>query len=203
MSGEKSLLQTRILRAPEFKAGEWLNSERPLTMAGLRGRAVLVDIWEYSCVNCIRTLPYLREWNRRYGQAELVFAEDLASRAAIALDNARLYHDAQAAVRLRHVHLQRLHRVARGLGVAALDVLDGMDADARLVPPSDGDVPVRIRQRKGSARPDVVRVVEGLIECRCIRGRGGDGEDGGEQDALEHESMYGANRCGLQLQSRS
>ena len=36
MSGEKSLLQPRILRAPEFKPGEWLNSERPLTMAGLR-----------------------------------------------------------------------------------------------------------------------------------------------------------------------
>ena len=42
MSGEKTLLNPRILRAPEFKAGEWLNSERPLTMAGLRGRAVLV-----------------------------------------------------------------------------------------------------------------------------------------------------------------
>ncbi len=68
MPTETSLLKPRILRAPEFKAGEWLNTERPLTMAGLRGRAVLIDIWEYSCINCLRTLPYVKEWNRRYGQ---------------------------------------------------------------------------------------------------------------------------------------
>ena len=61
-------LQSRTVRAPEFAPGEWLNAERPLTMTGLRGRAVLVDIWEYSCINCLRTLPYLREWNRRYGK---------------------------------------------------------------------------------------------------------------------------------------
>lgn len=68
MAGERNFLQQRNLHAPEFAAGEWLNSERPLMMRGLRGRAVLVDIWEYSCVNCLRTLPYLREWHRRYGQ---------------------------------------------------------------------------------------------------------------------------------------
>ena len=39
MSGEKSLLHPRILHAPEFKPGEWLNSEHPLTMAGLRRRS--------------------------------------------------------------------------------------------------------------------------------------------------------------------
>lgn len=68
MSSDKTPLKPRVLRAPEFKPGEWLNSDRPLTMAGLRGRAVLIDIWEYSCVNCIRTLPYIREWNRRYNK---------------------------------------------------------------------------------------------------------------------------------------
>lgn len=68
MSGEKNLLQARILHAPEFKPGEWLNSQCPLTLAGLRGRAVLVDIWEYSCINCLRTFPYVREWSRRYNK---------------------------------------------------------------------------------------------------------------------------------------
>ncbi|MCA0458984.1 MAG: redoxin domain-containing protein [Chloroflexi bacterium] len=68
MPNENTRLQRRVLRAPEFVPGDWLNTERPLSMAGLRGRAVLVDIWEYSCVNCLRTLPYLREWNRRYGK---------------------------------------------------------------------------------------------------------------------------------------
>ena len=43
----------------------WLNSD-PLTPAQLRGKVVLVDFWEYTCINCLRTLPYLREWYKRY-----------------------------------------------------------------------------------------------------------------------------------------
>jgi thiol-disulfide isomerase/thioredoxin len=65
MSGQQSLLQPRRLHAPPFAPAEWVHS-RPLTMADLRGRAVLIDIWEMSCVNCLRTLPYIREWHRRY-----------------------------------------------------------------------------------------------------------------------------------------
>ena len=52
--------------APEFRnVASWLNSE-PLTLAGLRGKVVLIDFWTYSCINCLRTLPYLKEWDRRY-----------------------------------------------------------------------------------------------------------------------------------------
>src|SRR4029077_3633329 len=43
----------------------WLNSP-PLTVEALRGRVVLVDFWTYSCINCLRTLPYLKAWNARY-----------------------------------------------------------------------------------------------------------------------------------------
>jgi cytochrome c biogenesis protein CcdA/thiol-disulfide isomerase/thioredoxin len=52
--------------APEF-AGvtRWLNSEA-LTLAALRGRVVLIDFWTYTCINCLRTLPYLRAWDERY-----------------------------------------------------------------------------------------------------------------------------------------
>ena len=46
-------------------AVSWLNSP-PLTAEGLRGKVVLVDFWTYSCINCIRTLPYLRSWYDRY-----------------------------------------------------------------------------------------------------------------------------------------
>ncbi len=63
-----TLLQPRRLHAPEFTKGDWLNTHHPLTMATLRGRAVLIDIWEYSCVNCLRTLPYIRQWHQRYHQ---------------------------------------------------------------------------------------------------------------------------------------
>jgi cytochrome c biogenesis protein CcdA/thiol-disulfide isomerase/thioredoxin len=44
----------------------WINS-KPLTMAGLRGKVVLVDFWTYSCINCIRTLPYVEGWYQKYG----------------------------------------------------------------------------------------------------------------------------------------
>jgi cytochrome c biogenesis protein CcdA/thiol-disulfide isomerase/thioredoxin len=57
--------------APEFTDTEdWFNTpgDRPLTMKGLRGRVVLVDFWTYTCVNCIRTLPYLKAWNKRYAK---------------------------------------------------------------------------------------------------------------------------------------
>src|SRR3954468_1209911 len=49
----------------------WLNSD-PLTADGLRGRVVLVDIWTYSCVNWLRTLPYVRAWHERYRERGLV-----------------------------------------------------------------------------------------------------------------------------------
>jgi thiol-disulfide isomerase/thioredoxin len=45
--------------------GSWINSAA-LTPEQLRGKVVLVDFWEYTCINCLRTLPYLREWYRRY-----------------------------------------------------------------------------------------------------------------------------------------
>ena len=55
--------------APAFKdIAHWLNTPdgRPLTLAGLRGKVVLVDFWTYSCINCIRTLPHLRAWYAAY-----------------------------------------------------------------------------------------------------------------------------------------
>jgi thiol-disulfide isomerase/thioredoxin len=54
------------VHAPEFPPSvTWLQGG-PLTMAGLRGRPVLIDFWDYTCLNCLRTLPYVKEWHRRY-----------------------------------------------------------------------------------------------------------------------------------------
>jgi cytochrome c biogenesis protein CcdA/thiol-disulfide isomerase/thioredoxin len=55
--------------APGFTGiSAWLNTPggRALSMEGLRGKVVLVDFWTYSCVNCLRTLPFLRGWDRAY-----------------------------------------------------------------------------------------------------------------------------------------
>ena len=49
----------------------WLNS-KPLTVESLRGKVVLVDFWTYSCINCIRTLPYVRGWYDKYRDHGLV-----------------------------------------------------------------------------------------------------------------------------------
>jgi len=55
--------------APEFVGNQrWFNTraDQPLTLNALRGRVVLVDFWTYSCINCLRTLPYLTAWDRKY-----------------------------------------------------------------------------------------------------------------------------------------
>ena len=44
---------------------EWINSN-PLMLADLKGKVVLIDFWTFTCVNCIRTLPYLKLWHSKY-----------------------------------------------------------------------------------------------------------------------------------------
>jgi cytochrome c biogenesis protein CcdA/thiol-disulfide isomerase/thioredoxin len=73
--------------APAFlSSGTWFNTEglsaapgqtsqggsMPLTLQGLRGKVVVVDFWTYSCVNCVRTLPYLKAWYDTYRDKGLV-----------------------------------------------------------------------------------------------------------------------------------
>ncbi|HEY3189689.1 MAG TPA: cytochrome c biogenesis protein DipZ, partial [Solirubrobacteraceae bacterium] len=61
--------------APDFAGTQrWFNTPgaRPLTLARLRGRVVLVDFWTYTCINCLRTLPYLEAWDAAYRKAGLV-----------------------------------------------------------------------------------------------------------------------------------
>lgn len=59
------------IRLPELTVERWVNSA-PLTPRALRGKVVLVDFWEYTCINWIRTLPYLKAWHRDYAHLGLV-----------------------------------------------------------------------------------------------------------------------------------
>jgi thiol-disulfide isomerase/thioredoxin len=59
------------IRIPAFTVERWVNSA-PLTPEALRGKVVLVDFWEYTCVNWIRTSPYLKAWHRDYADLGLV-----------------------------------------------------------------------------------------------------------------------------------
>ncbi|QET04488.1 thioredoxin family protein [Cupriavidus pauculus] len=59
-------------KAPEFAGiDKWLNSP-PLKMEQLRGKVVLVDFWTYSCINCVNTLPYVKQWYEKYKDKGLV-----------------------------------------------------------------------------------------------------------------------------------
>ena len=62
-----------IMAAGFEGGGKWLNSE-PLTLVGLLAdkKAILVDFWTYSCINCQRTIPYLRSWWEKYEDKGLV-----------------------------------------------------------------------------------------------------------------------------------
>jgi thiol-disulfide isomerase/thioredoxin len=54
------------VRSPQIIGNIWLNTPQPITPEELNGKVVLVDFFTYSCVNCIRTIPFLREWWKRY-----------------------------------------------------------------------------------------------------------------------------------------
>ena len=58
--------------APEFPRGhKWINSPE-FSLQDLRGKIVLIDFWTYSCVNCIRTLPFLKRWHKMYKDFGLI-----------------------------------------------------------------------------------------------------------------------------------
>lgn len=62
----------QITTAPEFEGIEgWINSE-PLSLRGLRGKVIFLDFWTYGCVNCVRTLPSMKELHSRYHDKGLV-----------------------------------------------------------------------------------------------------------------------------------
>jgi hypothetical protein len=56
---------------PPLSAERWVNSA-PLSPPALRGKVVLLDIWEYTCINWIRTAPYVKAWHRDYASLGLV-----------------------------------------------------------------------------------------------------------------------------------
>ena len=70
-SGDAPPLPIEGTMPPLTGAVEWLNSA-PLTREELKGKAVLIDFWTYSCINCLRTIPYVRAWVEKYKDQGLV-----------------------------------------------------------------------------------------------------------------------------------
>src|SRR5450759_5481687 len=63
---------TARVRAPELCGAGWFNTDRPLTIAGLRGRVVLLDFWTFCCINCLHVVEELRPLEERFGDRLMV-----------------------------------------------------------------------------------------------------------------------------------
>ncbi len=83
------------IHAPELAAGEWLNTPHQIRLADWRGRAVVVDIWDFTCLNCLLTLPYLAAWHRSFRSLPVSFLGIHSPEFAFARDK----HQVAAAVR--------------------------------------------------------------------------------------------------------
>jgi cytochrome c biogenesis protein CcdA/thiol-disulfide isomerase/thioredoxin len=86
--------ETGRIAPPLLGATQWLNSP-PLAIESLRGKVVLVDFWTYSCINCLRTLPYLKAWNEKYHDQGLVIIGVHAPEFAFEKDR----HNVEQAIR--------------------------------------------------------------------------------------------------------
>jgi thiol-disulfide isomerase/thioredoxin len=109
----------------------WLNSP-PLTAAGLAGRVVAVDFWTYSCVNWLRTLPYVRAWHERYAARGLVVVGVHAPEFSFehGLDNVRA---AVAALEVAYpVVIDNDFAIWRGFGNRYWPALYLLDGDGRV-----------------------------------------------------------------------
>ena len=70
-AGAAENLPVEGMLPPLLGAVQWLNSP-PLTAESLKGKVVLVDFWTYSCINCLRSIPYVRAWAEKYKDQGLV-----------------------------------------------------------------------------------------------------------------------------------
>src|SRR6266850_4624142 len=62
-----SVQERSRVRAPEINGGRgWLNTDKPLSLAALRGKVVLLDFWTYGCINCIHIIPDLKKLEKKY-----------------------------------------------------------------------------------------------------------------------------------------
>jgi thiol-disulfide isomerase/thioredoxin len=58
--------------APELENEIWLNTEKPLRLADLRGKVVLLEMWTFDCINCQHVMPSLKGWHEKYKDQGLV-----------------------------------------------------------------------------------------------------------------------------------
>lgn len=125
--------------APAFPVGlQWLNTAKPLTLADLRGKVVLLDFWTYCCINCIHTIPDLKKLEAKYAN-ELV---------VIGVHSAKFENEKEATnIREAILRYEIEHPVAndkdflfwRSYGVQAWPTLVLIDPDGKLIGAASGE----------------------------------------------------------------
>jgi thiol-disulfide isomerase/thioredoxin len=90
---------TARLRAPELHGSGWFNTDRPLTIAGLRGRVILLDFWTFCCINCLHVIEELRPLEERFGDRLVV----------IGVHSPKFPHEADHAAVERAMRRHRIH----------------------------------------------------------------------------------------------
>jgi DNA-binding beta-propeller fold protein YncE len=92
---ESAMPQFARTRAPEFPGGyDWLNTAKPLSLAGLKGKVVLLDFWTYGCINCIHIIPDLKRLEAKYPNELVVIGVHSAK-----FDNERVTENIRRIVR--------------------------------------------------------------------------------------------------------
>jgi thiol-disulfide isomerase/thioredoxin len=112
-------------------ATDWLNSP-PLTAAGLRGRVVLIDIWTYTCINWLRTLPYVRAWAETYRDHGLVVLGVHAPEFGFEHDVDNVRRAAQARGIAYPIAVDNRYAIWRGLNNHYWPALYFVDAEGRI-----------------------------------------------------------------------
>jgi thiol-disulfide isomerase/thioredoxin len=121
------------VHAPEFPPGlQWLNTDTPLTIAGLRGKVVLLDFWTYCCINCMHVLPELKALEKKYPNELVVVGVHSAKfqneREADNIRQAILRHEIEHPVVNDHEF-----RIWRAYGVRAWPTLALIDASGYII----------------------------------------------------------------------
>lgn len=112
------------IHAPEFPLGlDWVGAPRPLTLAELRGQAVVLDFWTYCCINCMHLIPVLKRLEERRSQDPLVVIGVHSAKFAAEDDPLRI-REAMARYGITHpVVVDRGHQIRRGYTVRSWPTL--------------------------------------------------------------------------------
>jgi len=142
-----------LVRPAEFPEASWINTPMPLSLEALRGRVILVEIWDYTSLQCLRTLPYLRAWHERYADLGLVIIGVHTPKFGFARSRAQVEAAAGRLGIRWPIVLDNDHRIGHDLACRCLPGLVLVGPDGQ----------VRYRQAGKVAYPETEQAIQSLL----------------------------------------